>query len=715
MGRTTQIKDTVTMRIGKKHNNELDGLRSLLGDLVEVSTGEFVGAFEEQIEELNTWQARIAAIGQVKAGKSSTLNALIGDIGFLPSDVNPWTSVVTSMRINVPGDPECGARFDFFDEQSWDRIINGDPHIRDAAKQNLPGFDAELLRDQTEDMRRNAERRLGKYYHSLLGSKHEYEMLSPELLQRYVCAGPGADTGLERESLGRYASITRAANLFMRSEEFAVPTVIMDTPGVNDPYLVRDEFTCQSLDQSDIFLMTLSAHQTLTEVDIALIRMVALQGDKDIIIYVNRIDELENYPKRIDRIVKDLSIRLAEAIPENEFSIVFGSARWAELAISQDTAPDEIQEVLSDQNFEVFLERHRGLIPVSDREKLLVASGMADVKEAISNAISKGSGARFIERLKADAHAQVASYKTVSERQRIQLVEQIESYGSGRISEYKETIEDELQAFEEVDVALVNRLALVDEELDAVINDTWVAIQQEMDHETGRFIRDQSTYVETIINGNAAADEEMSIELLPLRVSMEKCVAAHYDRARGVVDQILDEALADVIEITKPVTEGIGERISMDMLPGETVAVTFTTSRKMLSLNLVSKRGWAFWKKKQGVDLTKTLEALKKVTSAEVYPATSKMIEAFTDTMSRRVLAGKHRLNLIKGIVEQALSDRRERMHSDHAILNGQASEAIRSKTINRLQNDIEVIDNRLQVIAAKESVLTAEVMSAAA
>jgi len=703
------------MRIGLSHSNELDDLRHVLGELAEVSTGEFVSAFEKQLEHLNGWQARIAAIGQVKAGKSSTLNALIGDIGFLPSDVNPWTSVVTSMRINVPGDPECGARFDFFDEAAWDRVINGDPRIRDAAKKNLPGFDAEVLRDQTEEMRRNAERRLGKYYHTLLGSKHEYDMLSSDLLRRYVCAGPGADTGLEREALGRYASITRAANLFMRSNEFAVPTIVTDTPGVNDPFLVRDEFTCQSLDQSDIFLMTLSAHQALTEVDIALIRMVALQGDKDVVVYVNRIDELENYPKRVNRIVKDLSIRLTEAIPNAEFSIVYGSARWAELAINEEANADEIDEVLADPNFEEFLEAHRGHVPEDDREKLLLASGLGNVKQALSTAISTGSGARFIERTKADASAQIAAYKVVSERQRYQLMEQIESYGSGRISEYKESVEDDLQTFEEVDIALDDLLLSADDELDLIINDTWVAIQQEMDQETGNFIRKQSAVIEAALDGSAATDEEMNIELLPLRIIMEDCVAAQYQQARETVDRILEDALANAIKLAREVTEGIEDRISMDKLPGDSVAVTFTTSRKMLSLNFVSKRGWAFWKKSQNVDMAKTIDALKKVTSAEVYPATTKMIAAFTDTMAERVLAGKQRLNLIKRIVEQSLLDRRERLQADHSILNDNVSEAVRSKTINRLQNDIEVIDYRLQVITAKESLLAAETMQAAA
>jgi hypothetical protein len=135
----------------------------------------------------------------------------------------------------------------------------------------------------------------------------------------------------------------------------------------------------------------------------------------------------------------------------------------------------------------------------------------------------------------------------------------------------------------------------------------------------------------------------------------------------------------------------------------------------MLSLNFVSKRSWAFWKKNKVVDISKTVDALKKVTSAEVFPATNKMIEAFTDTMAERVTAGKDRLNLIKRIVEQAVTDRRERLLDDRSILGGGDSEAVRGKTMNRLHNDIEVIDNQLQVIGAKENFLALENLQTAA
>ena len=177
----------------------------------------------------------------------------------------------------------------------------------------------------------------------------------------------------------------------------------------------------------------------------------------------------------------------------------------------------------------------------------------------------------------------------------------------------------------------------------------------------------------------------------------------------------MEGALADAFDCAKQITEGLDSRISMAQLPGDTVAVTFATTQKMLSLNFVSKRGWAFWKKNKDIDKAKTVEALKKVTSSEVSPATTKMVEAFITTISDRVTAGKERLHLVKQIVEQSISDRAERLSEDQAILMNDDDESGRAKTINRFQNDIEVLDAQLLKLAAKESLLATPAERAAA
>ncbi len=692
------------MAIGLEQQRRITEVRDILTVLRDSSTGEFTAAFDAQLTRLNDWTARISAIGQVKAGKSSTLNALIGEVGFLPADVNPWTTVVTNMRVNIPGDPKMGARFDFFDEASWDRIINGDRRVRKAAKTHLPGFDPELLRSQTEEMRTYAEKRLGPSYAKLLGKHHEYDLLSDGLLESYVCAGAGTDARAQEGTLGRYSSITKTANIYLDLDEYRVPTIITDTPGVNDPFLVRDEFTCQALDRSDIFLVMLSAHQALTEVDVALLRMLAMQGGKDVIIYINRVDELEDRAARIERIIADVSERIREAVPDSDFTILYGSARWAEVAMDESLNEDDIRAIIEEERISDFNETHNLESFKSPRTRLYAASGLPWIKRALSTAISKGSGARFMDGIVAEMQVQISALKTLSQRQRNDLQDRIEMYGSGRIAECKETMEDEMALLAATHTSISEIIEAANGELDKSMNDHWVALQREMDQHIANFINAQRKTVERMWDGSTDA-EAVQIDLLPLRVALESTFHHRYEMARRKIDEKLDMALTGSIKMANRSTKGVDAQVSMDALPGSSVAVTFTTSNKALQIDMIAKRSWKFWRDKN-VDLDKTMDGLRRVTAAEVFPATSKMVEAFMDTMSERVFAGKGRLDTIAHIVEQSLNDRIKRLREDYRLLAGNDTPETREALLNRLRNDIEIIDDRMRVIATRESAL---------
>ena len=56
------------------------------------------GAVDQALRYLESLACRVAVIGQVKAGKSSFIGALVGKPNLLPSDVNPWTTVVTNLH-----------------------------------------------------------------------------------------------------------------------------------------------------------------------------------------------------------------------------------------------------------------------------------------------------------------------------------------------------------------------------------------------------------------------------------------------------------------------------------------------------------------------------------------------------------------------------------------------------------------------------------------
>ena len=55
-----------------------------------------------QIEER---ACRIAVIGQIKAGKTTFINTLMGRPGLLPTDINPWTAVVSALHFRTASAP----------------------------------------------------------------------------------------------------------------------------------------------------------------------------------------------------------------------------------------------------------------------------------------------------------------------------------------------------------------------------------------------------------------------------------------------------------------------------------------------------------------------------------------------------------------------------------------------------------------------------------
>src|SRR5262245_39296254 len=91
---------------------QLLGLIEKLNGLLGEHAGPLLEAAAKQLDQRS---CRIAVIGQIKAGKSTFINALAGRPGFLPADINPWTAVVTSLHFrSAPVPPEHAAVFHLF-------------------------------------------------------------------------------------------------------------------------------------------------------------------------------------------------------------------------------------------------------------------------------------------------------------------------------------------------------------------------------------------------------------------------------------------------------------------------------------------------------------------------------------------------------------------------------------------------------------------------
>jgi hypothetical protein len=145
-------------------------------------------------------------------------------------------------------------------------------------------------------------------------------------------------------SEGEYADITKLADVFLDLGAFSFPTILIDTPGVNDPFLVRDEITRQNLEAADICVIVLTARQPLSTADLGLIRTLrGLKKDR-LIVFVNKIDEIGGGEEVLPEVCRRISAMLNQEFPSAQIPIVTGSAVWAHKALSSGAAAGGMPE-----------------------------------------------------------------------------------------------------------------------------------------------------------------------------------------------------------------------------------------------------------------------------------------------------------------------------------------------------------------------------------
>jgi hypothetical protein len=77
---------------------------------------------------------RIAVIGQIKAGKSTFINAFVERQDLLPTDINPWTAVVTSLHMRNDRAAPHAASFRMFSREEWQRLAEGGGRLRELTE-----------------------------------------------------------------------------------------------------------------------------------------------------------------------------------------------------------------------------------------------------------------------------------------------------------------------------------------------------------------------------------------------------------------------------------------------------------------------------------------------------------------------------------------------------------------------------------------------------
>ncbi len=386
----------VGARLADAKRRATEGASSLRA-LVDEDTSRALGALVESLEKR---VCRIAFVGQMNAGKSSLINVLVEQPELLPADINPWTTVITNLYFGVPGAPSAGASFVFFTAEEWRRLSIGG-RTRELTERLFPDFDWEALNEQVAIMRRRAERKLGPSFETLLGTEHAYLEITHGLLNRYVGAGQPEGGG---QGEGEFSDITKQANIFFDLGAFNFPAILIDTPGVNDPFLVRDEITRQSLQDVDICVIVVTARQPLSNADISLLRMLRGLNKNRLLIFVNKIDEIEGGDEVLRDVSQQVSAILKQEFPSAHIPIVFGSALWARKALfpNQARRPEGGNDIApgAENIFEGFSApdwpSHSEIADTVTAETFFLKSGLSSLAVSISELMRSGTVADAI-------------------------------------------------------------------------------------------------------------------------------------------------------------------------------------------------------------------------------------------------------------------------------------------------------------------------------
>lgn len=252
---------------------------------------------------------KIGIVGRVNAGKSSLLNAIVfSGKDILPKSATPMTAALTELKWGQ----SYGAEIEFFtpqdienikkEAQQYDRelesaikaeIANAQEKFREKLKSKI------LPEAETESKaRQKVEREMSKS--PLAASKDQYARIqscgintadlqakeitfdSLEILQSQLEDYVGAD--------GRYMPLTKSVKISLPLESLQNVEII-DTPGVNDPVVSREERTRKILKECDVIFIVSPAGQFMSSEDMELMdRITQKNGIRELFVVASKVD-----------------------------------------------------------------------------------------------------------------------------------------------------------------------------------------------------------------------------------------------------------------------------------------------------------------------------------------------------------------------------------------------------------------------------------------
>ncbi|MCG3671197.1 dynamin family protein [Aliarcobacter butzleri] len=471
-------------KIDDEHKSSFKDLKHNLENIInelktDLTNKEILGELENTNNYLNNQKFSIGITGVMNAGKSTMLNALMGR-EILGSAVVPETANLTIVKHN----PTDNAKVYYWNEQEWDRI-------KKSASQ------LESMKDFVEETNRIFGDNLKNYIRPV----SRFDEIDIKDLSSYTSA----------EASGKKCNLVKYVELGSKLDFLSDGIEIVDTPGLDDPVIQREEITKEYISQCDmmIHLMNVSQSATLKDVEFII----------DALLYQN-ISKLLVVITRADTVSKE---QLEEVIKYTKTSI--------EKQLKAQNKDSQLDYILKTIRF----------IPISGRMALLHRSGRE--KEALDAGFTiEDTGILEIEKYLMDTlfgtNSQKGELVVQSTKNQLQKVieKQISfnNYELTLLSKSKEELEKELEEFNKKKAVNTRIFQAMSEDITYYKNDAKSYINS-----LETFLESELIDLQTIIKQRVVNDVKYSFEKMKKR--------PENSRIKVIVETAIKDGIIDVI------------------------------------------------------------------------------------------------------------------------------------------------------------------------
>lgn len=271
-----QIFQNNIEKIEEENKSSFKDLKATLENLIcelknDISNNEILNELENTKSYLNNQKFSIGITGVMNAGKSTMLNALMGR-EILGSAVVPETANLTIVKHN----PTDTAKVYYWNEQEWNRILKS----------------AEQLESMREFVN-ETNKIFGENLKNYIRPVSRFDEIDIKDLSSYTSA----------EASGKKCNLVKYVELGSKLDFLSDGIEIVDTPGLDDPVIQREEITKEYISACDMMLhlMNVSQSATLKDVDF-IIDAVLYQNISKLLIVITRADTVTK--EQLDEVIK---------------------------------------------------------------------------------------------------------------------------------------------------------------------------------------------------------------------------------------------------------------------------------------------------------------------------------------------------------------------------------------------------------------------------